>query len=170
MKKITARPLNAKEFSMFGDVLEGKGDGAERWAYAAKMENQRPNARPNMTYMRMIPADAPVCVTNLERHVFSNQTFIPLNGTKHLIVVCRNDENGYPLLDSLIAFIAGGSQAVNYHAGIWHAPRTALCMPGEFVMFRWDEDTPDDTELIELETVIEVDISNQSCFNSEFKR
>jgi ureidoglycolate hydrolase len=54
--------------------------------------------------------------------------------------------------------LAGGGQAVNYDANVWHAPRTALSAPGEFVMFRWDDGTELDTETLALEQAIVVDL------------
>lgn len=154
--KITARPLTADAFSAFGDVLEGKGDGVQRHQFAARMQNLRSAARPNMTYMRVLPAGAPFCIKQLERHLYANQTFIPLNGTRHLIVVCSADADGNPILSTLVAFVADGSQSVNYHAGVWHAPRAPLSMPGEFIMFRWDDGGADDTETIDVAPAIDI--------------
>lgn len=153
---VKAKPFDAEAFAPFGQVLGGEGKKEERHPYAARMENLRPGAAANMTFMRVLPVTLPIRIKTLERHVYSNQTFIPLNGTRHLIAVCPSDENGQPVLSRLVAFSAKGSQAVNYNANIWHAPRTAISSPGEFVMFRWDADDEDDTELFEVDATIEV--------------
>jgi ureidoglycolate hydrolase len=55
-------------------------------------------------------------------------------------------------------FVASGSQAVNYDANVWHAPRTALSSPGEFVMFRWDDGGALDTETIPLGAPVAVEL------------
>ena len=155
---IKAKPLTSEKFASYGQVLAASGENPERLAYAAKMENLRAHARPNMTFMRVQPVPMPVQLVQLERHAYSNQTFIPINGTRHLIAVCPATDNGFPDVSKLVAFAAEGSQTVNYNAGIWHAPRTALTAPGEFVMFRWDEDNDADTELYETVDHIEVTI------------
>lgn len=157
---ITAQPLTNDAFAPFGQLLQGSGAPTERRGFAALIENLRPDAMPNMTYMKLLPERTPIRVEALERHCFSNQTFIPLNGTRHLVAVCPSTPDGAPVISALQIFIAGGSQAVNYNKGVWHAPRMALSAPGEFVMFRFDNGGTRDTDLIQLDEAVEVDLSN----------
>lgn len=147
---IVAEPLTAQAFAPFGQVLAGSGAGPERHPYAARMHNGRAQAQPNLTWMRVAPQPSPVTVTALERHPQSNQAFVPMNGTRQLVVVCPSAADGQPLLSQARAFVASGSQGINYDANVWHAPRVALCAPGEFAMFRWDDGGAQDTELVEL--------------------
>ena len=149
-QRIAAEPLTAQAFAPFGQVLAGTGDGPGRRPFLARMHNGRAQAQPNLTWMRIAPQPLPVTVTALERHPHSNQSFVPMNGTRQLVVVCPSDAQGAPLLAQARAFVASGSQGVNYDANVWHAPRVALCAPGEFAMFRWDDGSAGDTELIEL--------------------
>ena len=158
-KPIKPSPLTAEAFAPFGQVLQGGGAASERREFAAAMHNGRPQARPNMTFMRIVPNTGPVTIAALERHPHSNQAFIPLNGTRQLVAVCPSTADGKPVVSELKVFVAEGSQAINYDANVWHAPRTALGAPGEFVMFRWDDGSAQDTELIELETAVVVDLS-----------
>jgi len=153
---VHTNPLTPEAFAPFGQVLMGPGQGPERYAFAARMQNERAAARPNMTFMRVALAARPIRIKSLERHVYSNQTFIPLNGTCQLVAVCPSGGNGQPLLEQLLAFVATGAQAVNYNANTWHAPRTAIRGPGEFIMFRWDDGTDLDTEGWPLEEPIEI--------------
>jgi ureidoglycolate lyase len=153
-----AAPLTAEAFAAFGQVLQGSGAPTERKAFASRMQNGRPQAKPNMTWMRILPAMGPIRIEALERHPYSNQTFVPLAGTRHLVAVCPSGPDGAPIASALRVFVADGSQAVNYDANVWHAPRTALGAPGEFVMFRWDDGSEFDTETIELPVPIRVEI------------
>jgi ureidoglycolate lyase len=153
---IKAVLLTPGAFAPFGQVLQGSGAPTERQGFAATMENGRPGARPNMTYMKLLPEGGAIRIEALERHPFSNQTFIPLNGTRHLVAVCPSTPEGEPLIAAMQVFLAEGSQAVNYNPRVWHAPRMALSAPGEFVMFRWDDGSDSDTELIRLETALSV--------------
>lgn len=156
---IKASRLTPEAFAAFGQVLQGSGGETERKGFAARMENRRPAAKPNMTYMKLIPATGSIRIEALERHEYSNQTFIPLNGTRHLVAACPSTPNGDPVISELKVFIAEGSQAVNYFARVWHAPRMPLSDPGEFIMFRWDDGSDSDTELIELDIAINVDMA-----------
>ena len=156
---IAARPLTAEAFAPYGQVLQGTGPVTERKEFASRMQNGRPHAKPNMTYMKVLPATERVLVRAVERHAFSNQTFVPLNGTRHLVAVCPTAADGSPMVERLEVFVASGSQAVNYEANVWHAPRTALSAPGEFVMFRWDDGGAQDTELTALATPIAVELA-----------
>ena len=154
--RILAEPLTADAFAPFGQVLAGTGAATERRAFAARMHNARAQAQPNLTWMRIVPQPLPVTVTALERHPHSNQSFVPMNGTRQLVVVCPSNAGGEPLLAQARAFVASGSQGVNYDANVWHAPRVALCAPGEFAMFRWDDGGGEDTELAQLQVPLVV--------------
>ena len=155
---VKARPLVAEAFVPFGQVLMGHGTAPERHPYAARVENLRTDAKANITFMRVAPAAVPVRIVELERHPHSHQMFVPLNGTRHLVAVCPATDDGGPDLSRLAVFTAEGSQAVNYNAGVWHAPRTVLGGPGEFVMMRWDDGSAADTDLRPLDVEIEVDL------------
>jgi ureidoglycolate lyase len=154
---VKARPLTAEAFRPYGQVLMATGDGPERREFAAEMQNRRPDARPNLTFMRVPVAQPPLRITALERHRFSNQAFVPLAGTRHLVAVCPSASDGEPELAELRVFVADGAQAVNYNADVWHAPRTALGPSGEFVMFRWDDGSPKDTETRPLAAAIDIE-------------
>ena len=154
---IRVAPLTPEAFAPFGQVLMAHGDGPERHDFAAHMDNRRSGgAAPNMTYMRVKTVYLPVVIDTLERHSFSNQTFIPLNGTCQLVVVCPPLPDDMPEVSKMTAFVAAGSQAVNYNTGVWHAPRTAISGPGEFVMFRWDDGSARDTELLKINTPVRI--------------
>ncbi len=154
---IKANPLTLEAFAPYGQVLMGQGEGPERHNFAAHMANLRLNATPNMTFMRVPVAAMPVYVEELERHLYSNQTFIPLNCTRQLVAVCPSHHAGNPDIKNLSAFIAEGAQAVNYNPGIWHAPRTAIGGSGEFIMFRFDEGNPEDTERYPLDSPLRIE-------------
>ena len=155
---IKAQPLTPEAFAPFGDVLMGlDGSGApERHEFAARFQNLRSDARPNLTFMRVPVKDGNIEFRTLERHPFSNQIFVPLNGTRYLVAACPTTQEDTPDFAGLQAFIVSGSQATNYHANVWHSPCVALGAPGEILMFRWDDGSPDDTELLTLDAEITV--------------
>ena len=148
---IKAEPLTSEAFAPYGQVLMGTGEGPERHNFAADMENLRTNAKPNMTFMRVALSNLPVRIETLEQHPYSNQAFIPLNGTGQLVAVCPSTGDGKPIIEKLAAFVSTGSQAINYNAKVWHAPRMAISEPGEFIMFRWDDGGPEDTIHLQID-------------------
>ena len=148
---LQAVALTPASFAPYGQVLMAQNPVPERMVWAARVENLRPDARGNVTYMSLEPEHYPVTVSELERHRFSHQIFVPLEGTNHLVVVCPSMNDGIPDINKAIAFHASGGQTVNYNANVWHAPRMVLHHPGAFIMLRWDTDTDDDTELITLQ-------------------
>lgn len=157
---VTAKPLTPDAFKPYGQVLMGPGQGPERYEFAAAVDSRRPEAKANITYMRSKLAEAPVAVRAMERHVHSNQMFVPLGGTAYLVAVCPPTAAGDPDLARLEVFVATGTQAVNYDTGVWHAPNTPLAAPGEFVMLRFDDGSAADTELRPLDVPVEVDVSD----------
>jgi len=153
---IKTQPLTQDLFAPFGQVIMADKGLPEYNAWAGKLENLRAEATLNITYMSMAPSVYPAPVTVLERHPFSHQMFVPLEGTKHLVVVCPSLQNGQPDLARIQSFHAAGGQTVIYSANVWHAPRTVLIEPGAFIMLRWDAKTNQDTELFSLEMPFEV--------------
>ncbi len=143
--------LTPEAFAPYGQVLMGNDLVPEREAWAAQVDNLRPDARANITYMSLEPVHYPVQVTELERHPFSHQIFVPLNGTRHLVLVCPSHDDGSPDFSGCLAFEATGGQSVNYNANVWHAPRMVLHESGSFIMLRWDNGTAADTELLTLD-------------------
>lgn len=159
---INTQPLMPDAFAPFGDVLMGlDGDrGPERHEFAARFQNLRSDARPNLTFMRVPIENGEIVIRALERHRFSNQVFVPINGTRQLVAACPSMSDGTPDFTGLRAFVASGEQAINYSADVWHAPRMALCQPGEFIMFRWDDGSSADTETLTLDHEITINRGN----------
>ena len=153
---LIAKPLTAEAFRPYGAVLMAGGEAPERFEYAGNIENNRKHAKPNLTFIHAIPK--PPLIGAVERHRFSSQTFVPMNGVRYLVGVCPPTSDGGPDLSRLVAFIADGGQAVNYDAGAWHSPLSVLDQPGQFTMLRFDDGGADDTELVKLEAPVEVRI------------
>jgi ureidoglycolate lyase len=155
---LKAAVLTPEAFQEFGAVLMSRGSVPQRDEFAANIENGREQAKPNLTFIHA-RAKRPVVVA-VERHPYSSQTFVPVNGAKSLIVVCPSTPEGQPDLDRLQVFVAGGGQTVHYNAGTWHAPLCTLDQPGEYVMLRWDDGGADDTQLYKLDTPLQINVDS----------
>lgn len=155
-KKIKAELLTPKALAPWGQVLTSNGDPAQRDEYAASTDNLRDHAKLNITFMRV--ANRAPLVKAIERHPHSMQLFVPMNGGRYLAVVCPALPDGGPDIDNIRAFVANGGQAVNYDAGVWHGPLCVLDRPTDFTMIRHDDGGPEDTELVMLDDLIEVEL------------
>ena len=153
-KTIAARALTAGALGGLGQVLMADGRPGQRDEYAATTDNLRPQAKLNVTFMRVAPK--PPLIGAIERHKHSMQLFVPMNGARYLAAACPPRPDGGPDLEKLAVYVTDGGQAVNYNAGTWHAPLTVLDREGAFTMLRHDDGGPEDTELVTLEEAITV--------------
>jgi len=136
---IKAQPLTKEAFRPFGDVIET--DGAEnflinsgktrRFHDLAKVEARGENARVLINIFRGEAYKLPLTLKMVERHPLGSQAFFPLGARRFLTIVCH-DEDGMP--GAPHAFIAAGSQGVNYHANTWHGVLTAIDEDQDFLV------------------------------------
>ena len=165
MKQIVkAEPLTSHAFVPFGQVLEVPTEGdansnqgtAIRVDRVAQLVNTRATCAPNLAVVRSLPQPLPLRLRLLERHPCSSQAFIPMRCSQYLVVVAPTAADGAPDWNGLRAFLAGPSQGINYSAGCWHHPFTALGEPAELVMLAWEDGSHRDCEETALPCDIEV--------------
>ena len=148
---IRAVPLAAAAFAPFGDVITAGQEGktanqgtATRFDWAARLENARADAKPNLAVFRSMPQAMPFSVKLLEHHPHSSQAYLPLQCGRYLVVVARTGAGGSPELASIAAFVGEAGQGINYHRGVWHHPIIALDAPAELAMLAWEDGTAGD--------------------------
>ena len=156
---LRAGPLTREAFAPYGQVLMAVGDDSQRQEFAASLKNHRMQATLNMAFLLSKPSSPPWHIHTLERHPYSAQSFVPVQGTRYLVAVCASRPDGQPDLASLSVFVAEGTQAVNYYPNVWHVPHMVLDGPGMFIMLRWDCGNPDDTEYVPVEPPIFLDLT-----------
>ena len=137
------RPLSAAAFQPFGDVLDPAFEGP-RVDHAARLQNSRADASHNLMLVRSAATGRPHMVARMERHPFSSQTFIPLQGARAVLAVALDNGSGAPDLATVAAYVSEG-QGFSYHAGVWHIPLATLDEARAFAVFMYTEGTPDDT-------------------------
>jgi ureidoglycolate lyase len=162
---VRAEPLLAESFAGFGEVVgtTGVDDGrlvnletARRFDHAARLENVRTAARPNLAFFHCSPVTLPFRITMLERHPHSTQAFLPLAVARWLVCVALDGPDGRPELGSLRAFIAAPGMGVNFRRGLWHHPMLVLDQPARFAMLAWEDGGPEDAEEWNLPQALEV--------------
>ncbi|KAF9653807.1 allantoicase [Thelephora ganbajun] len=166
VKTLHAVPLTPEAFAAFGQVVQGYGDLnavprnvrvtsanqglAYKFHKISLLESSYPKdvqATTGLSVYRCQPIDAKAGghwdIKILERHLHTNQAFIPMGpgsvnegdeGLKetaksYLVVVAQNGKDDKPDLEIMRAFIATSAQGIVYNTGIWHHPMAVLEKP-----------------------------------------
>ena len=138
-RRILAQPLTRASFAPFGDVISTEGaecfpinDGrCQRYHDLARVEAIGEAARVLINLFRSEPASLPLRLPMVERHPLGSQAFVPLEGRPFLVVACP-DEQGRP--GAPVAFLTSGSQGINFHRNVWHAPLAPLDRRQDFLV------------------------------------
>lgn len=147
---VTLEPLHAEAFAPFGEVLSLPAEGG-RLYYEQSLANRRPGAWPSLSLShRPSPQSLPLLATQMERHEFSSQSFIPMAVSRWLVVVAPHGADGQPDVTGVRAFVAGPDQGVTYGANVWHHPLVTLDGPASFAVWMWREDNTADEEFVTL--------------------
>jgi ureidoglycolate lyase len=152
---LTAEPLSAAAFAAFGSVLELDAKAPRRGHVAGAVERSADAVEPQLWIATVAePVALPFEVTQLERHPFSAQTFIPLNGSGYLVLVCESSASGAPELTTLRLFEASARQGVTYRRNVWHGGLAVLRPDAQFVVSMSFTGRGDDDEFLPLERPI----------------
>jgi ureidoglycolate lyase len=138
--RVEVRPLTRSDFADFGDVVETTGAAhypinegmAERFHDLARIDVGGSGGRVliNVFIGQMRPR--PIAIRMVERHPLGTQCFMPLREQNYLVVVAKGEAAPEP--ESLTAFLARGTQGVNYHRNVWHHPLLVLEADSPFLV------------------------------------
>lgn len=134
---ITAKPLTAKDFAPFGDVIElGTveptiiNDGAcNRYSDLAQLDIV--SGKTGISLFHADIREIPYRLSLLERHPLGSQAFVPMENATFLVTVAE-DKDGQP--GQPVAFLVGGDQGVNIRRNTWHGVLTPLSGNGLFAV------------------------------------
>ncbi len=145
METTFTKLISRESFSQFGTLLDHQSQ-QPRIDNATELKNLRNTAHSNLLLALADPAKMPLKVSALERHLYSSQTFFPLDVSRYLVIVCPSKNDGEPDLQKIEAFEVKGSQGINYYPGTWHYPMTALSNNRLFAVLVWEDGSENDTE------------------------
>jgi len=122
--------LTREAFAPYGDVVDTDGvepqllnqGTAKKYAALATIAVADGDAA--ISLFHAAPRALPIALRAIERHPLGSQAFVPMSPTRYLVVVAGSAETPGPA--DLRAFLATGQQGVNFRAGVWHHPLTAL--------------------------------------------
>ena len=156
MRSIATMPLDADSFRPYGDVFEAPRDYRRIYVSDA-LANGRTTARPSLSVIRVKPLATPTLIAaKMERHEFSSQSFIPLGGSRYLIIVAPMSSNGGLDESGLKAFLARGDQGITFGMNIWHHPLTVLDRDASFAITMWLEGSATDEQFVDLSAPVNV--------------
>jgi ureidoglycolate lyase len=140
MRTLIAEPLTAEDFAPFGDVIEATASAQQlainhgnttRFHDLAALDLMAADGRAGISIFRSRPLTRPITAKLMEYHPKSSQAFMPLSDNPYLVVVApRGDFDAAQMR----AFVANGTQGVNYHAGTWHHFSLALGGESDFLV------------------------------------
>ena len=136
-RTIVARPLTARAFAPFGEVIERRPEPDQiinaglcgRHHDLARLDFA--DGRAGISLFDARPRALPHRVDLLERHPLGSQAFVPMTEHPFLVVVAP-DEGGAP--GRPLAFLTSPGQGVNLRRGTWHGVLTPLHAPGLFAV------------------------------------
>ena len=138
--ELVATELTASAFAEFGQVIEFSdanqvmciNEGRTiRHDGLADIDLGEDVGQGSISLFRTELTQLPVRLALMERHPLGSQAFVPLQPATYLVVVAPPGEFD---ISKLRAFVARGSQGVNYHKGTWHHPHLVLEGSGEFLV------------------------------------
>jgi len=138
MSTLKTEPLTKLAFAPFGDVVEMDGAQhypinqgyAERFNDLAKVDVTTEGGATNMSIVVAKPRPQPITITLMERHPLGSQIFYPLQDRPWLVVVCANPHD----VTTFRAFVAAGTQGINYARNAWHHPLLVLDEASRFLV------------------------------------
>ncbi|WP_174020185.1 ureidoglycolate lyase [Agrobacterium fabrum] len=159
MKTVAARPLTAEAFAPYGSVAD-ISELENLVSLADAYEGTGDAKTPVLQLVQAKTMSGSPVISQMEIHPFSSQTFLPLDQSPSLVVVCEAGEDGMPDESTIKAFLASPSQIVTYRHGVMHHRLTPLAPSGRFAMTMWQTGRGGDTVLYPLHTPVSVDISD----------
>lgn len=134
---IPTRPLNARAFAPFGDLLD-TGGAPDKLINQGLCGRYHDRARLDFTDGRaglsLFQAELralPYRLDMMERHPLGSQAFIPMSADAFLVTVAE-DIDGRP--GAPFAFVTRPGQAINLHRNTWHGVLTPLSGTGLFAV------------------------------------
>ncbi|MFN3297617.1 ureidoglycolate lyase [Caldimonas sp.] len=136
---LPVEPLQAAAFARFGWLIEGDGrrsrsinaGTSERIETAGVLQLDAQGGQPCLAVFRARAQPPGGPWHTLERHRLGSQSFIPLAGTRCLVLVALGDPRPDPA--TLAAFLVDGRRGYTLHPGVWHHALIALD-DGDFVV------------------------------------
>jgi ureidoglycolate lyase len=156
MRDLAIEEITADAFAPFGLLIPPVRTGEHRVELIEQLQNLRATAKPRLSLAALPAASLPLEAVEMERHVYSSQTFIPISAESYLLLVAPHDRDGDPDVAQLRAFRVPGDVGIHYKADVWHHPMTALDGPARFIVTTFIDGTEEDEEFVPLRETVRI--------------
>src|SRR6218665_1268530 len=144
MRDVKIEPITEAGFAPFGKLLQVPAPGQANLDFSGILQNYRAGAKVKVSLVALDPTALPMTITEMERHRFSSQAFVPGGCREYLVLVAASDEYDRPDPKTLRAFKVPGTVGINYNAGTWHHPMRVLHAPANFTAVMFADGSSDD--------------------------
>jgi ureidoglycolate lyase len=149
MRTVFIEDFTPENFQPYGQILDAS-QANPRLNFCVDFKNERSDARLNLALICAPMISLPFVYDVLERHPYSEQTFLPLGTTRSLIVVARSDHETKPDFATLKSFIVPSGLGIVYRPDTWHTGMAALDGPSHFAMLIHEAGTDDDCHYLDV--------------------
>jgi ureidoglycolate lyase len=128
---VAAEPFDQARFAPYGFAVP-RPASAGRTSLDGMLACARPEGRLGASITRLDPLAAPDSIERMERHAHTAQLFLPLEGSRYLILTALGGDA--PDMATLAAWIVPADIGIAYGKGVWHAPMRVLDAPAAFLV------------------------------------
>jgi ureidoglycolate lyase len=128
---IVARPLDEDQFASYGAVIR-RPMTPGRIAFDGVLRCVHPDGKLRVSMSRFEPEALPRLLRQMERHANATQVFLPVSGSRYLVVTALGERE--PDLATLNACVVPADIGIAYGLGVWHVPMMAIDAPATFLV------------------------------------
>lgn len=165
IRKIKVKPLTKEGFSKFGQTIESVGEFlvtnqgiSKKWNDIVELDMFYDGGTVNLSILKTKSIE--FSFHQMERHNYTSQIFIPLNGKKSLVAVAPISEDA-PNPDLIEIFLMGGNQGVSFSKKVWHHTLFPLDGETEYILMARGGFTGQDVEIVPF--------LDNICFEIQYK-
>lgn len=147
-------------FAAFGAFIDQPSRIGERRDYASWLSPVA-TLTPSVYTNLVAPATLPHTIARVERHPHAAQMFLPLLGSRYLVVVMPSRPDGAPDATAARAFVLPATLGVAYRPGVWHSGITGLDRDASFAVLMW-RGAQDDDVFVDIPPLTVVDVGSEA--------
>lgn len=137
MTILTPQKLTQQAFAPFGNVIEMdeeksyliNNDMTRRYHSLATVDAADQDGQAIISIFKTQKWQFPLKIKMMEKHPLGSQAFLPIQAHDWLVIVATGE---VPTPETCQAFIATGSQGVQYNKAVWHHPLLCLAATQDF--------------------------------------
>ncbi len=161
-KKIQSQPITSEKFKPYGQVIAAEGEYSltnqntgKKWNNLVDLDMFYNNGIINLGILKT--KNIELTFDFMERHIFTSQIFIPLDGKRSLVAVAPENDEG-PEPDLVEVFSLKGNQGVSFNRKVWHHTLFPLDGETEYILMMRGGFKGKDVEIVRFKNNIEFEI------------